>query len=201
MSIWIIDTEHYIFQGIDVKHSCLVYFALFAPRPPSQELSEWLTVISSMGISPVRVSCRPTAGSIIVTRCLSSPYREQPCIWGWSDRSPTLEEFHALKFFSVFLSGRIMADRLYGSSHRCVSGQLYVFSCHCLFGFRHFHSVHLFFCDNCRWESPSVKCLTQLGQLEGKNNGMFLSKLKFYTQKFRLQESQSILQSLPPSLL
>lgn len=97
-------------------------FALFAPRPPSRELSGWLTVISSMGISPVRVSCRPTAGSIIVTWCASSPYREQPCIWGWSDRSPTLEEFHTLKFFSVFLSGRIMADRLYGSSHRCVSG-------------------------------------------------------------------------------
>ena len=96
--------------------------ASFAPRPPSRELSGWLTVISSMGISPVRVSCRPTAGSIIVTWCASSPYREQPCIWGWSDRSPTLEEFHTLIFFSVFLSGRIMADRLYGSSHRHVSG-------------------------------------------------------------------------------
>ena len=56
-------------------------FALFAPRPPSRELSGWLTVISSMGISPVRVSCRPTAGSTIMTGCAFIACREQPFIW------------------------------------------------------------------------------------------------------------------------
>ena len=43
---------------------------------------------------------------------------------------------------SLFLSDRNMAGCLYGSAHRNVSGQLYVFSCHSLFGSWHFHSVH-----------------------------------------------------------
>lgn len=65
-------------------------YALFAPRPPSKEPFKRLTAISSMGISPARVSCRPTAGSTIVTVCAASPCKEQFCIFSWSESLPNL---------------------------------------------------------------------------------------------------------------
>ena len=54
-----------------------------------------------MGISPTRVSCRPTAGSIIITGMDLRLTGSCPVFWAGQDRSPTLEEREGFSRFTL----------------------------------------------------------------------------------------------------